>query len=58
MLTNRYVGGYDRSDVLAPQHPLFKSLPSGGMLDCNFYKNILPIPLMLLVHELSAGRFM
>jgi hypothetical protein len=35
-------GGYYRGDTFAPRHPVFDGLPSGGVLDYTFFRNIIP----------------
>lgn len=40
-LTPSDSGGYYRGDTFAPKHPLFDGLPSGGILDYSFYRNII-----------------
>jgi hypothetical protein len=34
-------GGYYRGDTFAAKHPVFDGLPSGGILDYTFYRNII-----------------
>jgi hypothetical protein len=38
---NSIVGGYYRDDAIAPKHPVFEGLISGGVLDYRFYRNII-----------------
>ncbi len=37
-----WVGGYYRADIWAKDHPIFDGLPSGGLLDPTYYREILP----------------
>ncbi|MCL5098189.1 MAG: hypothetical protein M1608_11815, partial [Candidatus Omnitrophica bacterium] len=37
-----WCGGYYRADAWAKKHPIFDGLPSAGILDYNFYREIIP----------------
>ena len=36
-----FCGGYFRGDTVCTKHPLFESLPAGGVMDYTFYRNII-----------------
>jgi hypothetical protein len=50
-----WVGGYYRADMWAKNHPIFDGLPSGGLLDPTFYREILPQHALLRRHTVGRG---
>lgn len=50
-----WVGGYYRADMWAKNHPIFEGLPSGGILDPTFYREILPQHAFLRCYTVSRG---
>jgi hypothetical protein len=50
-----WVGGYYRADQWAKNHPIFDGLPSGGLLDPTFYREILPQHALMSRHTVGRG---
>ncbi|MCY2992354.1 MAG: hypothetical protein NTY19_31390 [Planctomycetota bacterium] len=50
-----WVGGYYRADMWAKRHPIFDGLPSGGILDPTFYRELLPQDAFLHCHTIGRG---
>ena len=50
-----WVGGYYRADMWAKNHPIFDGLPSGGLLEPTFYREILPQHALLRCHTVNRA---
>ena len=50
-----WVGGYYRADPWAKPHPIFDGLPSGGIMDPVFYREILPQHALLRCYGIGRG---
>jgi len=50
-----WVGGYYRADTWAKNHPIFEGLPSGGLMDPVFYREILPQHAFLRCYTVHRG---
>jgi hypothetical protein len=42
LVNNDEIGGLYRGDTFAPRHAVFEGLPSGGVMDYTFYRNLIP----------------
>ncbi|MBX3258047.1 MAG: hypothetical protein KF862_28200 [Chitinophagaceae bacterium] len=49
-----HVAGYYRADRWSKQHPVFAGLPSGGMMDVKFYRNIIAVQALCQEYNTNA----
>lgn len=50
-----WVAGYYRSDPWAKSHPIFDGLPSGGIMDPGFYREIIPQQAFVHCYTIHKG---